>query len=131
MPARRRIIYTCLAASAYIAIYFTCLKLFSFSSPYHLYTPEWTMRRVLWSAAVISVVPALFGAYRFTFITLAGYILGVIAGELLGGFQADIPPQYKHYGWFIWACVFIASIIGGIIIELRHKRKLMNLRKTV
>ncbi len=82
-----------------------------------MYTPSWTARNVLWLAALISVTPSLFGYYHFSIITLAGYILGVIAGELLGGFQSDIPPQYLHHGWIIWGVVYILSAIIGIISE--------------
>ena len=115
----KRIIFICISITAYRAIYLICTyRLFRV-----LYTPRWTTDHVLWPAAVISVIPSFWGAYRFTFITLIGYILGVISGELFGGYKVHIPPQYKHYGWFIWACVFTASIIIGIIIEVLHKRK--------
>ncbi len=90
---------------------------FDIGQQFYMYTPSWTARNVIWIAALISVIPSFFGNYRFSIITLAGYILGVIAGEVFGGFQSDIPPEYLHYGWVIWGAVYISSAIIGILVE--------------
>ncbi len=82
-----------------------------------MYAPGWTARNVIWYAAIISVTPSFFGSYRFSMITLAGYILGVIAGEMFGGFKSDIPLEYLHYGWLIWVAVYISSAIIGMLVE--------------
>jgi MFS family permease len=76
---------------------------------------------VLWPLAATSAIPAFFGLRRFPFIALAGYVLGVVCGELFGGFQVDVPPQFLHWGWLIWFCVFLASIALGIAIEVVRK----------
>ena len=90
-----------------------------------MYTPSWTVRNVLWFAALISVISSLLGNCRFSIITLSGYILGVIAGEMFGGFKSGIPPEYLHYGWLIWGSVYILSAIIGILVEIliRHRYK--------
>jgi len=100
-----------------VLLYFISLYYFDIGQQYYMYTPSWTARNVLWLAAMISVIPSLIGYYRFALITLAGYILGVVAGELFGGFQSDIPPEYLHYGWVIWGAVYITSVIIGMLVE--------------
>ncbi len=112
-----------LVFAGYLVIFIITRQVFSLHSPHHLYTPEWTSRHVLWPAAAISTIPALFGLRRFPFIILAGYVLGVITGELFGGFQADVPPQYLHHGWLIWFCVFAASVGVGVAVEVRRRRR--------
>ena len=86
-----------------------------------LYTPEWSARHIFWLVAIIVFVPALFGKIKFSIIAIVGYIIGITAGELFGGFQADVPPQYIHYGWLILILVFLASCIMGFVVEHRTK----------
>jgi len=101
----------------YVLIYAISRHYFDIGQQFYMYTPSWAARNVLWLAALISAVPSFFGYYRFSIITLAGYILGVIAGEIFGGFQSDIPPVYPHYGWIIWGAVYISAAIIGIMVE--------------
>ena len=105
---------------AYLLLYIISRNYFDIGQQLYLYTPSWAARNVLWLAAMISVTPSLFGYYRFALITLAGYILGIVAGELFGGFQSDIPPEYLHYGWVIWGAVYIASIIIVMVVEKKQ-----------
>ncbi len=114
---KRKLFYAVITGMCYVILYGICRHFFDIGQQYYMYTPSWTLRNVLWFAALISVIPSLFGNYRFSIITLAGYILGVIAGEMFGGFKSDIPPQYLHYGWMIWGSVYISSIIIGILVE--------------
>ena len=86
------------------------------------YTPEWAARRVFWGCALIIVQPSVFGKYRFSIAAFAGYPLGLVLGELLGGFQADVPPQYLHYGWLIFLIVFAAACILGVFLQY-HSHK--------
>jgi len=101
----------------YVLLYFISRHYFDIGQQFYMYTPSWTARNVLWPAALISVIPSFLGYYRFSIITLAGYILGVISGEMFGGFQSDIPPEYPHYGWIIWGAVYILASITGILVE--------------
>lgn len=71
----------------------------------------------LWSSA-LSIVPALFGKYRFSFCSLAGFTLGFVAGELFGEYPAGIPYGQGNYGWAIWGCIFLLSLLGGIVYEI-------------
>ncbi len=119
---KKKLLYAVITGICYMLIYGISRQYFDIGQQYYMYTPSWTARNVLWLAALISVTPSLFGYYHFSIITLAGYILGVIAGELLGGFQSDIPPQYLHYGWIIWGVVYISSAIIGIKTEKLVKR---------
>lgn len=114
---KKKLLYAAITGICYVLIYGISRQYFEIGQQYYMYTPSWTARNVLWLAALISVIPSFFGCYRFSIITLTGYILGVIAGELLGGFQSDIPPQYLHHGWIIWGVVYISSAIIGIKTE--------------
>ncbi len=120
---KRRLITVGIVLAGYLAIYLISRQVFALHSPHYLYTPEWTARNVLWIAAIVSTVPALLGARLFPFVTLGGYVLGVVAGELFGGFEADVPPQYLHWGWLIWLGVFLASVGAGVVVEKVHKRR--------
>lgn len=122
---KRKLFYAAITGMGYVIIYGICQQYFDIGQQYYMYTPSWTLRNVLWFAALISVTPSLFGHYCFSIITLTGYILGVIAGEMFGGFKSHIPPEYLHYGWVIWGSVYILSSIIGILVEVlirqRHK----------
>jgi len=114
---KKRLLYAAITGMVYVLIYIISRHYFDIGQQFYMYTPSWTARNVLWLAALISAVPSFFGHYRFSMITLAGYILGVIAGELFGGFRSDIPPEYLHYGWLIWTAVYISTAIIGILVE--------------
>ena len=88
-----------------------------------LYTPEWAARHVFWLVAAVVFIPALYGKVRFSSAALAGYVAGLAAGELLGGWEADVGPQYLHHGWWILLLVFAASCLIGIAAEKRAKKK--------
>lgn len=83
------------------------------------YTPEWSARHILWIVSLIVFFTALFGKIRFSIFTLVGYIIGIISGEIFGGFRANVGPQYTHYGWLIGILVLIAFCCIGILIERR------------
>jgi hypothetical protein len=85
------------------------------------YTPEWTARHFLVMAAIVSIIPVCFGRIKFSLITFAGYLIGILTGELLGGFQSDIPPEFLHWGWLICIAVFLTSCIIGIVFELNKE----------
>lgn len=120
---KQRLITAGIVLAAYLVIYVISRQLFGLHSPHHLYTPEWTARNVLWIAAIVSTVPALLGARLFPFVTLGGYVLGVVAGELFGGFEAHVPPRFLHWGWLIWLGVFLASVGVGVVVERVRKRR--------
>lgn len=83
------------------------------------YTPEWSARHILCIVSLIIFFTALFGKIRFSIFTLVGYITGIIAGEIFGGFRVNVGPQYIHYGWLICILVLIAFCCIGILIERR------------
>ncbi len=119
---KKKLLYAAITGICYMLIYIISRHYFDIGQQYYMYTPSWTVRNVIWFAALISVIPSFFGYYRFSIITLAGYILGVIAGEMFGGFQSDIPPEYLHYGWVIWGAVYISSAAIGILAEKKDSK---------
>ncbi|HHT66560.1 MAG: hypothetical protein ACOX25_06470 [Caldicoprobacterales bacterium] len=116
LQKRARHVY--IIALLYLAAYLICRYIFDVRGVFPIYTPGWTGRHFLWVAAVISTLAAMFGWLKFPYVTFAGFVLGNAAGELFGGFQSDLPPQYLHYGWLICIIVFLLSCAVGAYIEL-------------
>lgn len=68
-------------------------------------------------SSIISIVPALFGKYKFSFSTFIAFLLGLILGELLGSNPVGASYGIGHYGWFIWGGIFLMSMVIGVILE--------------
>lgn len=82
------------------------------------YLYGWLLKRNLfWISMGISVIPALWGKYRFSGTTLLAFALGLLLGECLGENPASAPYGHGHYGWAIWGGIFLLSIPMGIILE--------------
>ena len=88
-----------------------------------LYTPEWAARNVFWPMAAVMFIPVLYGKVRFSSVALAGYVAGLAAGELLGGWEADVGPQYRHHGWWIFLLIFVVSCILGGMVQRQKRNK--------
>lgn len=114
---KKRILLPLLLAAALLDLFF-----FTRYGLPQFYTPEWAARHVFWGCALIVFLPSIFGRYRFPACAFAGYAAGLVFGELFGGFQADVPPQYLHYGWLIFLCVFALSCVLGVFLERRKKQ---------
>lgn len=71
-------------------------------------------KRVYWIAMLISTIPALFGKYRFSFTTVVSFIAGLLLGEFFEDYD----------GWFVWAGIFLISIIAGIVLEVFVKHNI-------
>lgn len=81
---------------------------------------------LFWVAMAISVIPALFGKYRFSATTLGAFILGLLAGILFGPYPEGIPYGHGDYGWAIWGVIYLLSVIAGILLE-RFSEKIFSL----
>ena len=88
-------------------------------------------RRLFWMAMAISVLPAFWGRYRFSAVTLAGFALGLLLGEGLGEYPPGAAWGHGHYGWAIWGGIFLFSVAMGAVLErlagrgpLWHTRRL-------
>lgn len=88
-----------------------------------LYTPEWSARNIFWPIAVVILLAALWGKRWFSALALAGYVLGMAAGEVLGGWEADVGPQFLHHGWWIMLLVFFAGCGAGAVVQRRRGKK--------
>ncbi len=117
----KRFIYSLATALAYGAIYLISERFFFIGREYHLYTPDWTAKNILWIACIISCIPGLFGWYRFSLITLLGYISGVVLGEIFGPtmriLDPGLPPMPVHDGWIISIITFLTACLIGIVYE--------------
>ena len=90
----------------------------------HSYLFDWLLSsRLFWWAAAISALPSLFGKWKFSLVTLAGFVLGFFLGLVFGPNPAGEALGQGHYGWAIWGAVFlIACLAGGIVQKLRGKQ---------
>lgn len=84
------------------------------------YTPEWAARSIYTYISTFLIVMSLLGYRIFVLTAITGYIVGLIAGELFGGFERHVPPQYLHWGWLILIVVFAAFCAVGYIFEKKR-----------
>lgn len=87
-----------------------------------LYTPEWAARHIFTYVLSFLTVMSLLGYRKFVVTAITGYIAGLAAGELFGGFESHVGPQYLHWGWLILIIIFAVSCVAGYIIEKRWSK---------
>lgn len=88
------------------------------------YLYGWLLQEnIFWIAMAVSAIPALFGKKYFSFTTLAGFAIGLPVGELCGDNPAGAAYGHGHYGAFIWGCIFLFSVVMGMILEKLGKEK--------
>ncbi|MHB8134981.1 MAG: hypothetical protein ACYDH1_12255 [Anaerolineaceae bacterium] len=90
------------------------------------YTPEWSARHFLWVVVIIVLLASFFDKVRISMSAFLGYLLGLFAGELFGGFQKNIPPQFPHYGWLIQIVTFFLFCFLGIWLQYKGKTESPN-----
>jgi hypothetical protein len=119
---KRRVNAIIILIALYGVIYILNSQLFDIHKSFYMYTVSWTTRNVLPFVLILTLIMTLLGRWYITsFVSFSGYILGIILGELFGGFKSNVPPRYLHYGWLIWGCVYILSIVIGVIMERTMK----------
>ncbi len=69
---KRRLFYAAITGMCYVMLYGICRHFFDIGQGFYMYRPSWTLRNVLWFAALMSAIPSLFWNHRFSIITLAG-----------------------------------------------------------
>ena len=74
--------------------------------------------KLFWYAGAVSVIPALFGKWRFSAVTASAFGIGWVLGEWLGPNSDGVPLGQGHYGWAIWGGVFLTGIAAGIAAEV-------------
>lgn len=135
---RRNLTAALLTAAAYLVIYLlgrilwcdlsqsTLLGwLFTVrSSGNHSYLYGWLLSsNLFWYAMAISAAPALFGKHKFSCVTLAAFVLGLLLGILFGPNPEGAAMGQGHYGWAIWGGIFLLSIPLGILAERFLQKK--------
>lgn len=94
------------------------------------YLYGWLLRQKLfWFSMAISVVPALWGKYRFSSTTLFAFGIGLLLGEQLGACPAGAVYGHSHYGWIIWGGIFLFSMAMGIVLERMKKTLTLKSKK--
>lgn len=84
----------------------------------HSYLYGWLLSsNLFWYAMAISVIPALFGKSKFSLVTTAAFVLGIIFGMIFGPYPEGAAIGHDHYGWAIWGGVYLLSILVGILAE--------------
>jgi hypothetical protein len=103
-----------------------------------VYTPEWTARRIpLLFAPVTLLVAVLSRRVLATALSLGGYVVGVLVGELVGApvlagrtarleqeLAAGIEQSWQptHPGWWIATLVFLLATGAGVVLAWRDGR---------
>ena len=96
----------------------------------HSYLYGWLLSsNLFWYAMVISVIPAFWGKHKFSCTTLIGFVIGFVAGMILGPYPEGAAIGHGHYGWAIWGAIYLMSIVAGIIVE-RYKKKTNSIEPT-
>lgn len=94
--------------------------LFGSDSKYYLF--GWLLSsRLYWAAMTVSALPAFFGKRCFPVITFVHAAAGILLGEVFGVNPAGAAYGQGHYGWAIWICLFLSSVVFGIIFEKRFQ----------
>lgn len=89
----------------------------------HSYLYGWLLSsRLFWYAMALSVLPALWGKWRFSAVTAAGFVAGLAAGMLFGPYPAGAAAGHGDYGWAIWGAVYLLSVAAGLLTERYAKR---------
>lgn len=84
----------------------------------HSYLYGWLLSSNLFLYGMaISVIPAFFGAHRFSYVTLMGFAAGLVSGIIFGPYPEGAAIGQSHYGWAIWGAVYLVSIGVGIIAQ--------------
>lgn len=84
----------------------------------HSYLYGWLLSSGLfWYALVISSLPSLWGKFKFSVITIVGFIVGIITGMIFGPYPQGANIGQDHYGWAIWGVIYLLSIVIGVIIQ--------------
>ena len=78
--------------------------------------------KLFWLACGISVIPALWGKWRFSVTTAVMIFGGVLLGELFGPYPAGSEYGQDHYGWAIWLLCYFSSMVMGMIAEKMKKK---------
>lgn len=81
----------------------------------HSYLYGWLLSsNLFWYAMVISVLPSVWGRFRFSVTTTVGFLVGIIGGMIFGPYPEGAAIGHSHYGWAIWGAVYMISIVVGI-----------------
>lgn len=88
----------------------------------HSYLYGWLLSsNLFWYALVISVLPSLWGKFKFSAVATVGFIVGIVAGIIWGPYPEGAVIGHSHYGWAIWAVIYLITIVIGVIVEKYKK----------
>lgn len=94
----------------------------------HSYLYGWLLSsNLFWYSIAISAAPALFGKHKFSLVTTASFVVGIIFGMIFGPYPEGAAIGHDHYGWAIWGGVYLLSIVVGILAEQFIKGDVMML----
>lgn len=79
--------------------------------------------RLFWASMAVSVLAAAAGKIYFSAFSAAGFSVGLVLGELAGANPAGAAYGFGHYGWLIWAGIFILGMSLGAAGQLLAKKR--------
>ena len=114
-----------LCIAGIMALFCGVVAYFGYAAGNWCYTLDWILRNGLYLiGAVIAVGSAVLGQWHLSFTVLSGVHLGILIAEIFGPNPSGAEFGFGHYGWFIWIVVFLISVILGLVLQIRHRKRI-------
>ena len=68
---------------------------------------------------IIIIIASIYGRRKLSLLTVAGYMGGFILAMIFNTDGIDQGGGGTNNAWIIWGCVFILSVIVGLLLERR------------
>ena len=75
---------------------------------------------VFWAVMIVTVIVAILGKYRFSLSCSAGFLIGMVLGELFGDHLSSV--AWDHRGFEIWLGILLLSAVMGVFLEKGAKK---------
>ncbi len=97
--------------------------LFGHTTGQHRYLYGWLLHQNwFWISMGVCLGGALLKKQQFASISTWGFGLGFLVGELFGE-PAKANACNTNNGWWMWLCIFLASMVIGTIVQFRSTHK--------
>lgn len=91
----------------------------------HSYLFGWLIvQERYWKYSVVSVFSSLLGMPRFGWSTFWGYSIGLLLGEVCAHlWKGSLSTGFFPVPWLIWFGCLCLSIVLGVVLEFRNRKK--------
>ncbi|MGN1405804.1 MAG: helix-turn-helix domain-containing protein, partial [Erysipelotrichaceae bacterium] len=89
-----------------------------FTEHLNSYLPDWILSSgIYYIFAFISAMLALLGNTKASLFSIAGVIIGLVAGMIFGPNPEGAYSGNSHYGWLIFIICYLISALTGLLIS--------------